>query len=278
MPDTDSAPHLERQAAGTPAPHGHHTAPVALVTGAASGIGLATARRLLADGFDLGVCDLSPALTSEFAAELAAGRVVAVVGDTTDAAARSELLAQIAARFGRLDVLVNNAATGGESAEVERLSLAGLRRTLEINVVAVVALVQECIPLLRAAPAGRVITLGSLFGDEPVIGGAPYCVSKGAIHTLTRVLTLELGLDGIACNTVAPGYILTPMHAEEVEFQAAARGITAAERYAELRAEVPVGRHGTPDDVAAAVAWLASEESGYVSGQKLSVSGGVTFA
>ncbi|KAF5288741.1 hypothetical protein FQR65_LT20910 [Abscondita terminalis] len=81
--------------------------------------------------------------------------------------------------------------------------------------------------------------MGSLFGDEPVAGGAPYCASKGAIHTLTRVLAIELGHAGITCNTVAPGFILTPMHAEEVEFQAWKRGITSEQRYAELREEVP---------------------------------------
>ncbi|RZT68597.1 SDR family NAD(P)-dependent oxidoreductase [Leucobacter luti] len=251
---------------------------VAVVTGAASGIGLAAARRLLADGLRVGVCDLSPGLTEAFVDDIAAGRAVAVVGDTTDPAVRAELVARVDAAFGRLDVLVNNAASGGESAPVATLDLTALRRTLEINVVAVIALIQECTPLLSRSPRGRVINLGSLFGDEPVQDGAPYCVSKGAIHTLTRVLALELGAAGITANTIAPGYILTPMHAEEVEFQARARGISADERYAELRAEVPVGRHGTPEDVAATIAWLACPDSAYVSGQKISVSGGVSFA
>ena len=175
-------------------------------------------------------------------------------------------------------MLVNNAATGGESATIGDLDLDGLRRTLEVNVVAVIGLIQLALPLLTAAPAGKIVNVGSLFGDDPVPGGAPYCVSKGAIHTLTRSLAVELGPHGVSCNTVAPGFILTPMHAEEVEFQAASRGISADERYAELRAEVPLGRHGSPEDVAAAILWLSTAESAYVTGQKVAVNGGVFAA
>lgn len=249
--------------------------PVAIVTGAASGIGLAAARRFLRSGFAVGICDRSEALHRQFTTEIRDGLAVAVIGDVTDAGVRGALVDAVRSRFGRLDVLVNNAATGGESATVGALDLDDLRRTLEVNVVAVIGLVQLALPLLVASGAGRIVNVGSLFGDEPVAGGAPYCVSKGAIHTLTRSLAVELGPQNIVCNTVAPGYILTPMHAEEVEFQAAERGMTAEERYAELRSEVPLGRHGTPDDVASTILWLATPESAYVTGQKIAVNGGV---
>lgn len=249
----------------------------AIVTGAASGIGLAVAERLLADGYRLGLCDFSARLTEIFAAQIAAGTVVAVVGDLADARVREELVDTTSTAFGGLDALVNNAASGGEAAEVVDLDLDSLRRTLEVNVVAVIALAQLAIPLLTRSAAGRIVNMGSLFGDEPVAGGAPYCASKGAIHTLTRVLAIELGSAGITCNTVAPGFILTPMHAEEVEFQAKERGITADQRYAELRAQVPLQRHGVPDDIAGAVAWLLGEDSAYATGQRIAVNGGVQF-
>ncbi|UOR01974.1 SDR family oxidoreductase [Leucobacter allii] len=251
--------------------------PVAIVTGAASGIGLASAARLLADGFRLGVCDVSSRLRERFAAEIADRRVVAVAGDLADPAVRQELVDATAAAFGGIDALVNNAASGGEAAEVARLDLDALRRTLEVNVIAVIALTQLAIPHLERSRRGRVVNMGSLFGDEPVVGGAPYCASKGAIHTLTRVLAVELGPAGITCNTVAPGFILTPMHAEEVEFQARERGVTAEQRYAELRAQVPLGRHGTPEDIADTVAWLLADDSRYVTGQRIAVNGGVQF-
>ncbi|WP_336659887.1 SDR family NAD(P)-dependent oxidoreductase [Leucobacter sp. USHLN153] len=250
---------------------------VAVVTGAASGIGLATARRLLGDGFRVGLSDLSASLTDAFAADIDGGSAIAVVGDIADEGVRAELIERTHEAFGGIDALVNNAASPGEAAEVAELNLDALRRTLEVNVVAVIALTQLAIPHLRQSRAGRIVNMGSLFGDEPVIGGAPYCSSKGAIHTLTRVLAVELGPSGITSNTVAPGFILTPMHAEEVEFQAQERGVSVDERYAELRAEVPLQRHGTAEDVADTVAWLVSGGSSYVSGQRIAVNGGVQF-
>lgn len=250
---------------------------VAIVTGAASGIGLAIARRLLDDGYRLGLGDASPRLADIFAEEIASGAVVPAVGDLADAEVRRALVDETRAAFGRLDALVNNAASGGEAAEIESLDLDALRRTLEINVVAVVGLTQLVLPALRASPAGAVVNIGSLFGDEPVAGGAPYCASKGAVHTLTRVMAIELGAAGVTCNTVAPGFILTPMHAEEVEFQARERGITAEQRYAELRAQVPLARHGDPSDIADTVAWLVGADSRYVTGQRIAVNGGVQF-
>lgn len=251
---------------------------VAIVTGAGSGIGFAIATRLLAEGYRVGLCDLDENLNESFRAEIADGRAVAVVGDVSQAAARDQLISEVRERFGRLDALVNNAATGGAAAQISEMDLDSLRRTLEINVVAVIALTQAAIPLLRLSPRGSVVNLGSVFANEPVVGGGEYCVSKGAIQVLTRVLALELGKHGITCNTVAPGFIMTRMHTEEVEFQAQQRGISTEERFAELRAEVPVQRHGQPEDIADSVAWLVGPGSRYVTGHELAVNGGINFA
>src|SRR5690606_28399637 len=139
---------------------------------------------------------------------------------------------------------------------------------LDINVVALVAMVQAATPALIES-RGSIVNLGSVFATEPVRGGGAYCMSKGAVHTLTRVLSIELGEAGVRCNTVAPGYILTAMHEEEVEGQAAELGISTDERFAQLRAEVPLKRHGVPADIAGAVAWLLGPDSTYVTGQSI---------
>jgi NAD(P)-dependent dehydrogenase (short-subunit alcohol dehydrogenase family) len=252
--------------------------PVAIVTGAASGIGLAVARRLLQDGFVLGVCDRNAELPSLFAEGIAAETVVAVIGDVADEQLRESLIERVMSKFRSIDVLVNNAATGGVGAPLERLNLADLRDTFEVNVVALLGLTQLALPHLKRSSRARVINLGSLFADDPVPDGGDYCASKGAVHTLTRVMAVEFGKDGITCNSIAPGYILTPMHQAEVEAQARSRGVDTEVRYRELREEVPLSRHGTPEDVAGAAAWLASVDSAYVSGLKITVNGGLSFA
>nr|WP_255499136.1 SDR family oxidoreductase [Leucobacter sp. cx-169] len=251
--------------------------PVVIVTGAASGIGRAIAERLLADGARLALCDLDASLTETFAAEIASGDVVARVGDVSADGEADALVGAALAAFGQLDGLVNNAATGGPGAEVSTLDLDALRRTLDINVVALVALVQAATPALTRA-GGSIVNLGSVFATEPVRAGGAYCMSKGAVHTLTRVLAIELGGAGVRCNTVAPGYILTKMHEDEVAGQAAELGIAVDERFAQLRAEVPLQRHGTPADIAGAVAWLLGPDSAYVTGQSIPVNGGIQFS
>ncbi len=253
-------------------------APVAIVTGAAAGIGRAVAERLLADGFAVGAFDRDAEVLTGFSAECGAGRAIAVVGDVSSAEDRAELVARVAQRFGGIDVLVNNAAIGGFGERVEVLDLDHLRTTLEINTVAVVALVKLALPHLKRSERARIVNLGSLFADDPAEGGTDYTLSKGAIHSLTRMLAVELGPSGVTCNSVAPGFILTDMHRAEVEMQAEALGITAEERFAQLRSLVPLRRHGTAADIAGAISWLASPDSSYVTGVKVAVNGGVSFA
>lgn len=259
-------------------PRGRDTAPVAIITGAASGIGLAIARRLHRDGFRIAVCDLSPSLLTVFAEEIAAGEALAQRGNVGDDAFRASFVATVAREFGGIDTLVNNAATGGVGASIEALDLQDLRSTLEVNVVALVGMTQLALPHLKQSTRGRIINLASLFAHDPAPCGGDYSASKGAVYSLTRVMAIEFGPAQITCNAIDPGYILTPMHEAEVAMQAAARGVSVETRFAQLRAEVPVGRHGTGDDVAQAVAWLASAENSYVTGVNLSVNGGVSFA
>lgn len=247
-------------------------------TGAASGIGRETAKVLLRQGFNVGVCDLKESVAAEFASDIHAEKVFATVGDITDSQVQSELVDGTVQAFGQLDALVNNAATGGTSGTVDSLNLDAFRQTLEINVVSVVGLTQAVIPHLKKSTSGRIINLGSLFANDPVAGEAGYCSSKGAIAALSRTLAIELGKFGITCNTVAPGLILTEMHIETAALQAADRGISTNAQLEKLREDVPLARHGDPADVADTIAFLASEASGYISGQTLSVNGGLRFS
>ncbi len=250
---------------------------IAVVTGAASGIGQAVASRLLSDGYLVGLCDRDSSLRAAFEEQLTAGNAVAVVGDITSEALRARLIDEVIAAFGGIDLLVNNAASGGAGKSLERLGLDDLRNTLEVNVVSVVALTTLALPYLKASQQARIVNLGSLFADDPTPDGSDYCASKGAIHSLTRAMAVEFGPHNITCNAVAPGFILTPMHEAEVEQQAKARSVDVETRYRELREQVPLGRHGAAEDVAATIAWLASPDSAYVSGAKIPINGGVNF-
>ena len=252
--------------------------PVALVTGAASGIGAAVAERLLADGFAVGLHDRTDAVRERFHDAVLDDRAVCVIGDVTDVKSLKELVQRAQDVFGVIDVVVNNAGTGGAGQPFATMSLEQLRHTLEVNTVAVTALTQLAVPYLRRSSRARVVNIGSLFADSPSPNGADYSMSKGAILALTRALAVELGGYDITCNAIAPGFILTPMHEEEVALQASSLGITVEERFAQLRAEVPLGRHGTPEDIAGAVSWLASGDSAYVTGIQIDVNGGVNFS
>ena len=179
------------------------------------------------------------------------------------------------ASYGRLDAVVNNAGIGGPSGDLDSVAMDDVVHTLDVNLLGPVRLCRAAIPHLKARAPGRIVNLGSLFADQPVVGGSAYIMSKAAIRSLTHCLALELGPNGITVNTVAPGFMMTRMHEEEVAAQARAAGIDTAERMLQLRNSVPLRRHGDGDDVAGAVAWLLSDDAAYVTGQTIAVNGGV---
>jgi len=178
----------------------------ALVTGAARGLGLATARRLASDGARVALLDRDP-LVEEVAAAL-----------------------------------------DPRAAAVE--------------------------PMRAGEGPASIVNISSVLGVRGEPNGAPYCVSKAGLRMLTEVLALELAPAGIRVNAIAPGAIETDMHFDHLREIAAADGTTFDEEPARVRAGIPIGRHGTPDDVAATVAWLTSADAGYVTGQTILVDGG----
>lgn len=236
----------------------------ALVTGGSRGIGAAIVRRLAADGAQVAFTFASSA---EHAEKLR-NEVLSVGGpaphliraDSADTAQVSSAVDEAAGALGGLDILVNNAGVA-TSGPVEEFTLEQFDRMVAINVRGVFAGIQRAIPLL--ASGGRIITIGSIFADRvPRAGSAVYAMTKAAVAGLTRGLARELGPRGITVNLVQPGPTATDTNPDEGDFADAMRQLTA------------LGHYGQPQDIASAVAYLASAEAGFVTGASWNVDGG----
>lgn len=229
----------------------------ALVTGAGQGIGKAIAARLLADGCEVTIADLDGELAKTTAYALGARAVQVDVSDAASAAACAEAV-------GPLDVLVNNAGVlrGGPLGET---SLDDYRLVMDVNVLGPLLMTQVFTPTL-VARQGCVVNVASMGASVQVPGTGVYGPSKAAVVSLTEGYALELGPQGVRVNAVAPGRISTEMTASRQ---------TDPAREARTAELIPVGRVGQPDDVADVVAFLASEQARYVSGQTVYVDGGL---
>lgn len=242
---------------------------VALVTGAAQGIGRAVARRLAADGALVAVNDLVADERLTSLAESLGGYVAA--GDVSEPAAVRALVAGIESQVGAVDVLVANHAAMTMGA-VEDVDLDDWWRVVDTNLGGTFQLVQAVLPGMRRRGQGRIVLIASEWGLTGWPLATAYAASKAGLVALAKTLGRELAPEGIVVNAVAPGVIDTP----QLEVDAATAGVTRDEVIRGYAAQIPLGRVGTPDEIAAVVALLADPRLGSLVGQTLSVNGGTT--
>lgn len=244
---------------------------VAIVTGAQTGIGRAIALKLAAEGAAVVLADVNDA--EAVAEEIQAGgaRALALRTDVSDEASVTRMVEQTVQAFGRVDVLVNNAAIAAsiELRPFEQITVAEWRRMQDVNSMGPFLCIRAVAPYMRKQQQGRIvnITSGTAFKGAPFM--LDYVASKGALMTMTRALARELGKDFVTVNAVSPGYTLSDGNLANKDFLATYREAAIQTR--------SVPRDGWPADIVGAVAFLASDDASFVSGQILAVDGGSVY-
>jgi NAD(P)-dependent dehydrogenase (short-subunit alcohol dehydrogenase family) len=245
---------------------------VCIITGGGSGIGRASALKFAEEGALIAVADKRAAGAQAVAAECArkGAEAIAIEVDVSHAAQVERMIARTLEKFGRLDVLVNNAGYGitGSVVETEPDAWDAL---MAVNVRGVFLCSKYAIPAMKRNGGGTIVNTASVVAAVGIANRAAYCASKGAVAALTRAIAIDHVHDGIRCNAVAPGTIDTPYFSDILGKAADPDAVRHA-----LAARQLLGRLGTPDEIAAGILFLASEESRFATGTILTLDGGMT--
>jgi NAD(P)-dependent dehydrogenase (short-subunit alcohol dehydrogenase family) len=249
---------------------------VAIVTGGASGIGAACARTLAREGAKVVVTDVDETGGAAVASEItdAGGQAIFLAQDVTDEPRWSAVVGEAEDRYGRLDVLVANAGIGLAAPSIVDMSLADWRRQLGVNLDGVFLSVKYAIPAMRRAGGGSIVMMSSVAGLRGNGTFAAYCASKGGVRLFAKAVAMECAASGIRVNSVHPGIIDTPIW-EKIPLPPGASSNNPFDPSEMARLAVPLGRAGTPQDVAYGVLYLASDASSYMTGAEFVIDGGM---
>lgn len=248
---------------------------VIIITGAGMGLGYAAAKELAAKGANLVLVDYNEKSLLDAKAEISAAfpdvKIITVVADVSKEDAVKNYVDEAVKAFGRIDGLYNNAGIEGKQASITEYDVNMFKKVIDINLMGVYYGMRYVIPVMQKQKFGRIVNVASVGGIRGVLNQMPYVASKHAVSGMTKNAALEYGRDGILTNAIAPGAILTPMVAEAFKQVNPDNPKAAETEYAQRN---PTKRLGQPHEVAKLVAFLLSEENGYVSGQTIAIDGG----
>lgn len=253
---------------------------VAIVTGAARGMGRGCAEAMAAEGVHVVIADLLPEVHEtwkEIKEQFPGNEGYGVQLDVSDEEAVKEMVEGAVKKFGRLDIIYNNAGMHAGAAHVADTDMKDVDRVLAVNFKGIFHGCKYAAQQMRKQGYGTIVNTGSFFGKVGHAGSATYGASKGAVHTMTQALALEMAPYHVNVNALCPGLAATEMHWGFMREEAQERGMTFDELKEEELDTIPLHRYGYGKDYAGAIMWLASESGSYVTGQLININGGIDF-